>query len=139
MEHYTWDEMEKEVLSSTIARKIVTGDKAMVAQVFLAKGGAPSRERADHIHFGRRAEVRAGGQGSSGAQGRGATYPIERPASRSGTGGYAGSGHIFADPGGLAYEERFVFKARGTGKAGVGLTGKGWFGVIKKPSSIVPR
>ena len=38
MEHYTWDEMEKEVLSSTIARKIVTGDKAMVAQVFLAKG-----------------------------------------------------------------------------------------------------
>jgi len=38
MEHYTWDEMEKEVLSPTIARKIVTGEKAMVAQVFLAKG-----------------------------------------------------------------------------------------------------
>jgi quercetin dioxygenase-like cupin family protein len=37
MEHYTWDEMEKEVLSPTIARKIVTGEKAMVAQVFLAK------------------------------------------------------------------------------------------------------
>ena len=37
MEHYTWDEMEKEVLSATIARKIVTGDKAMVAQVFLKK------------------------------------------------------------------------------------------------------
>ena len=38
MEFYTWDEMEKEVLSTTIARKIVTGEKAMVAQVFLAKG-----------------------------------------------------------------------------------------------------
>jgi len=38
MEFYTWDEMEKEVLSDTIARKIITGDKAMVAQVFLAKG-----------------------------------------------------------------------------------------------------
>jgi quercetin dioxygenase-like cupin family protein len=38
MEHYTWDEMEKEVLSPTISRKIVSGEKAMVAQVFLAKG-----------------------------------------------------------------------------------------------------
>src|SRR3984893_9502694 len=38
MEHYTWDEMDKEVLSPTIARKIISGDKAMVAQVFLTKG-----------------------------------------------------------------------------------------------------
>jgi len=38
MEHYTWDEMEKEVLSPLIARKIISGEKAMVAQVFLAKG-----------------------------------------------------------------------------------------------------
>jgi len=30
--------MEKEVLSPSIARKIVAGEKAMVAQVFLAKG-----------------------------------------------------------------------------------------------------
>src|SRR5215831_18689221 len=37
MEHYTWDEMEKEILSETIARKIISGDKAMVAQVFLKK------------------------------------------------------------------------------------------------------
>jgi len=39
MEHYTWDSMEKEVLSPTISRKIITGEKAMVAQVFIAKGG----------------------------------------------------------------------------------------------------
>jgi quercetin dioxygenase-like cupin family protein len=38
MEHYTWDDMEKEILSPTIARKMISGDKAMVAQVFLAKG-----------------------------------------------------------------------------------------------------
>ena len=38
MEHYTWDEMPKEVLSEHIGRKIVTGEKAMVAQVFIAKG-----------------------------------------------------------------------------------------------------
>ena len=30
--------MPKEILSATIARKIISGDKAMVAQVFLAKG-----------------------------------------------------------------------------------------------------
>ena len=38
MEFFTWDKMEKEVLSSTIARKIISGEKAMVSQVFLAKG-----------------------------------------------------------------------------------------------------
>lgn len=38
MELYTWDEMEKEVLSESFARKIVSGDKVMVAQVFMAKG-----------------------------------------------------------------------------------------------------
>ncbi len=38
MEHYIWEKMEKEVLSSTISRRIISGEKAMVAQVFLAKG-----------------------------------------------------------------------------------------------------
>ena len=38
MEHYSWEEMPKEVLSPSIARKIISGEKAMVAQVFLAKG-----------------------------------------------------------------------------------------------------
>jgi len=31
--------MPKEVLSPTIARKIISGERAMVAQVFIAKGG----------------------------------------------------------------------------------------------------
>ena len=38
MEHYCWDAMEKEILSETIGRKIISGEKAMVAQVFLSKG-----------------------------------------------------------------------------------------------------
>ena len=38
MEHYTWDAIEMEVLSGQIGRKIISGDRAMVAQVFLSKG-----------------------------------------------------------------------------------------------------
>jgi quercetin dioxygenase-like cupin family protein len=38
--------MDKEVLSPTIARKIISGDKAMVAQVFLAKGAVVP----EHFH-----------------------------------------------------------------------------------------
>ena len=38
MEHYTWDDMEKEAMSDVISRRIIAGEKAMVAQVFLAKG-----------------------------------------------------------------------------------------------------
>lgn len=39
MQLHTWDEIEKDVLNQHIARKIVTGEKAMVAQIFIAKGG----------------------------------------------------------------------------------------------------
>ena len=39
MEHYTWESMDKEVMNERIWRKVITGDKAMVAQVFIAKGG----------------------------------------------------------------------------------------------------
>jgi quercetin dioxygenase-like cupin family protein len=37
MEHFTWDSLPLEVMSDMISRKIVSGDKAMVAQVFLKK------------------------------------------------------------------------------------------------------
>ena len=46
MEHYSWEKIEREVLSAAISRKIITGDKAMVAQVFLAKGA----EVPEHHH-----------------------------------------------------------------------------------------
>ncbi len=38
MQHSAWDQMPKELMSETIGRKIVTGEKVMMAQVFLAKG-----------------------------------------------------------------------------------------------------
>ena len=38
MELYTWDEMEKEVLTPSLSRRFITGDKVMLAQLFLAKG-----------------------------------------------------------------------------------------------------
>jgi quercetin dioxygenase-like cupin family protein len=37
MEHFTWDSIPLEVMSEMISRKIISGDKAMVAQVFLKK------------------------------------------------------------------------------------------------------
>jgi quercetin dioxygenase-like cupin family protein len=43
MEHYTWDEIDKEILSPTIARR---SEKAMVAQVFPTKGAVV----AEHKH-----------------------------------------------------------------------------------------
>src|ERR1700680_3785224 len=37
MEHFTWESVPLEVMSDMISRKIISGDKAMVAQVFLKR------------------------------------------------------------------------------------------------------
>jgi quercetin dioxygenase-like cupin family protein len=37
MEHYTWESVPLETMSELISRKVISGDKAMVAQVFLKK------------------------------------------------------------------------------------------------------
>ena len=37
--HYTWDAVPLEVLSPTISRKIITGERMMAAQVFIKKDG----------------------------------------------------------------------------------------------------
>jgi unsaturated pyranuronate lyase len=37
MQHFTWETVKKEVMNPKIWRKVITGEKAMVAQVFLAK------------------------------------------------------------------------------------------------------
>jgi quercetin dioxygenase-like cupin family protein len=39
MNYTSWDKVPTEVLSDCISRKIITGEKAMVAQVFISKGG----------------------------------------------------------------------------------------------------
>jgi unsaturated pyranuronate lyase len=36
---YSWDEVPTETLNPKISRKVITGERAMVAQVFIAKDG----------------------------------------------------------------------------------------------------
>ncbi|MBI4468193.1 MAG: cupin domain-containing protein [Acidobacteria bacterium] len=38
MKLHDWNEIEEEVLSQTISRKMITGEKGMVARIFLKKG-----------------------------------------------------------------------------------------------------
>src|SRR4051794_35506988 len=39
MTHFQWSTVPTEELNDSISRKVITGEKAMVAQVFIAKGG----------------------------------------------------------------------------------------------------
>ena len=39
MQFFTWETVRKEVLKEKIWRKVISGEKAMVAQVFIAKDG----------------------------------------------------------------------------------------------------
>ena len=39
MQTFRWDTVHTEVMSDKIWRKVITGEKAMVAQVFITKGG----------------------------------------------------------------------------------------------------
>ena len=36
--HFCWDKMEKEKVTDVIQRKVISGEKAMIAQIFLDKG-----------------------------------------------------------------------------------------------------
>ena len=36
--HFCWDKMEKERVTDVIHRKVISGEKAMIAQIFLEKG-----------------------------------------------------------------------------------------------------
>ena len=39
MNQYSWDTVPLEVLSDAISRKIITGERTMIAQIFIKKGG----------------------------------------------------------------------------------------------------
>jgi quercetin dioxygenase-like cupin family protein len=39
MEHYAWESVRKEVLSESMWRRVISGEKVMIAQVHLTKGG----------------------------------------------------------------------------------------------------
>ena len=58
---YRWDEIASEKVTEMISRKIVTGEREMLAQIWLKKGAivpiARARERADDLRPPGRAEV----------------------------------------------------------------------------------
>ena len=39
MQLFSWEEVRTEIMNPNIRRKVITGERAMVAQVFIAKGG----------------------------------------------------------------------------------------------------
>lgn len=39
MNQYSWHDVPLEVLSDTISRKMITGERSMIAQIFIKKGG----------------------------------------------------------------------------------------------------
>ena len=45
MEYFTWESVPLEVMSEMISRKVISGEKAMVAQVFLKKGAVVPEHR----------------------------------------------------------------------------------------------
>jgi unsaturated pyranuronate lyase len=45
MKHYTWDSVPLEVMSEVISRRVISGQKAMVAQVFLKKDAVVPEHR----------------------------------------------------------------------------------------------
>ncbi len=45
MRLFSWDEVKTEIMNPNLKRKVITGEKAMVAQVFIAKGGVVPEHR----------------------------------------------------------------------------------------------
>ena len=43
--HYTWSAMPKERVNETLERRLITGDRMMLAHVYLTKGGIVPRHR----------------------------------------------------------------------------------------------
>ena len=37
VQHFSWDKVRTEIVNPTLSRKVISGERAMVAQVFLAK------------------------------------------------------------------------------------------------------
>lgn len=51
MEHYAWESVKKEVLNESMWRKVIAGEKVMIAQVHLTKGGVVSLHEHESEQF----------------------------------------------------------------------------------------
>ena len=49
--HFRWDDMPKERVTDVISRRLVTGDRSMVAHVYLDKGAVVPRHSHDNEQF----------------------------------------------------------------------------------------
>ncbi len=51
MKHHVWSEMKEEILSPTITRKMIAGEKGMVARIFLKKGAIVPEHQHENEQF----------------------------------------------------------------------------------------
>ena len=49
--HFRWDDMPKEQVTDVISRRVVTGERSMVAHVYLDKGAVVPRHSHDNEQF----------------------------------------------------------------------------------------
>jgi quercetin dioxygenase-like cupin family protein len=51
MEFFCWENVKKEVLNDKLSRKVVSGEKITLAQIFLAKDGVVPLHQHEHEQF----------------------------------------------------------------------------------------
>lgn len=51
MKHHEWSQIEEEILSPTISRKMIAGEKGMVARIFLKKGAVVPMHHHENEQF----------------------------------------------------------------------------------------
>ncbi len=51
MKHHLWSQIKEEVLSPTISRKMIAGEKGMVARIFLKKGAIVPEHQHENEQF----------------------------------------------------------------------------------------
>ena len=141
MKFFKWADVELETMSDVISRKVISGEKAMVAQVFLKKDAVvpEHHHESEQITYILEGALKFELEGREVVVRKGEVLHIpsnvpHRAVALEDTLDL----DIFSPPtGGLVDEERRVSAAGGKGRDE--LTEGAWFGVIKKPSSIVPR
>ena len=49
--HFRWDDLEKERVTDVISRRVITGERSMIAHVFLDKGAVVPQHSHDNEQF----------------------------------------------------------------------------------------
>ena len=107
MQLFSWETVRTEVMNAKIWRKVISGERAMVAQVFIAKGAVvPAHqhesEQLTYILEGA-LEFELEGRRGGGPERRGAAHSVKRAAPGGSARGHARSRHLQPHPHGLAH------------------------------------